>query len=321
MDKEQYVQRFQSRYNLASQGEWASSRLIDDGTFGEVFKLYAIAFRNLETSTHTREERKALARKNVMESVSHDGLTQPEVVTPELVAESAISHGCVVAPYLADKRGPEGSKVTVWSYMTKGRIDRSIKRALKESGKKDLLHEWSAPEDARRNDNRNYSHIQYPEAIDDSKIYGVSRPHRYLPANLIKTVVGIRDGYVSDEEYEALALADRNISLPHEVITDAVEKSESLYDVSNNIAIHVMRELQSEGLTDDQILQIVRMGYSPKGTLFENGDIDSARKLMQDFVIKLRSETETGLDRFADDIEQSIEDAYEEMGYQYSQSS
>lgn len=321
MNPENYSEQFSIEFQKAGESEWASSQTTDP-EFGVIFGLYAHARRILKEDGLSGQELRQRAREEVNTLVATKGLTQPEEVSPKLLAQAGIAHGCVVAEHLAKVRGPEGAASTYWSYTTKSRIDRRIRDELIKQGKlthgSGMHNEWTGSQP--KAEGHHNEAVHEPESIDPTHIHGVSKPHRFLPANLIKNIIGVRDGMLSDDELQGLGVEEGSQSLytvSDNLIVEAVAESSTVDDVANNIAVLTMKQLLENGLSDDVVLAFVLKSYGPKGPLFEHGDIGNTQDLMHDLLAKVHDEKESGLNRFENDLMRGIEEQYESLGYTF----
>src|SRR5512143_642503 len=152
------------------------------------------SMRALLRNTGNTEE----ARRVIIE---HGFPLLKDEIGPETLGETAYKHLCVVAPYLYRQRGEAATADTVESYITKNRFDRWVGFNLIKLGKMEgkIKEQWYSPQD-RQPGYENETQVQYPKGVDDTKIFGIAKPHRYWPAQLMRYLEYMRLGKVTSEE-------------------------------------------------------------------------------------------------------------------------
>lgn len=228
-------------------------------------------------------------RAQVIEKIVDQGWLQPDEVAIEDLGESAVSHACVVAEHLFETRGEEASPNTYFSYTTKNQFDRYVANTLLKSNRiregQDLYHDWYDPQD--RDPSHSNPAVKYPKNIDATKIYGIAKPNRYWPAQLLRYLEAIRLNRASTEELQKLHVNQGDIkkyTIPWVNYREVIEKAQSVDEIAVGVAVKTMEILHQNGLSNEQIVEVVLAGYSPGGPVNEHGKIPQIGKIWHDIL-------------------------------------
>lgn len=241
--------------------------------------LYSLTRNQVFGNTQQlRKEDKAIIRGIVTDSIINEGWPSPKEVNIGDLGEAAISHACVVAEHLFETRGEEATPDTFYSYTTKNQFNRFIKMILLRSGRikqgGDLFNDWNNPQD-REPDYTNPD-VKFPEGLDNTKIYGIAKPNRYWPAQLIKNLEAIRLGKLSKEDRLKFKIGDLDnklFSIPWSNYEQTIIDAKSIDDIAIGVASKTIEKLIDQGIGNDTIVEIIIAGYNPVGIVSEHGKI------------------------------------------------
>lgn len=229
-------------------------------------------------SPQLKKEDKAIIRGIVTDSIINDGWPNPKDVDIKDLGEAAISHACVVAEHLFETRGEEATPDTFFSYTTKNQFDRFIKMILLRYGRikqgVDLFDDWNEPQN--REPEYTNPDVKFPEGLDSTKIYGIAKPNRYWPAQLIKNLEAIRLGKISKEDrlkFKLGELDNKFFSIPWNNYEQIISEAKSIDDIAIGVASKTIEKLIAQGIGYDSIVEIIIAGYNPVGIVSEHGKI------------------------------------------------
>jgi hypothetical protein len=303
-NKEKYTKDFLKTYNQAKPDEYGRAEMatLERSTLREIYeKIFVEECQRIFGSGEVQKDKEGLLRQivkeRVVDKIVADGWPQPnpERVGPRDIADSGVEHACVVAEYLIDSRGAEASPSTFFSYTTKNQFDRYVLKVLTRSGKfskeSNIRSEWFGLWD-RQNGYSN-PRVKYPEGVDDTKIYGVAKPHRYWPAQLMRYLEAVRLGKISESERERLkvggSLPDL-YTIPWADLDKSIEDSKTVDEIAVNIFVYVAERLKTNGLNDGQVVEMLTAGYSPNGPTSEHGDIPQVHSIWNKIITKLKED-------------------------------
>ncbi|MCR4326841.1 MAG: hypothetical protein NUV52_04265 [Candidatus Roizmanbacteria bacterium] len=256
MSAETYHAEVVNRYNTATAEEFGSSEM----TRGELDALKELA------------KKLGHSRWAIEDYIEAQGWPLPEEISGCAVGEAAAKLACVVAEHLVAMRGPDAARETVWSYTTKNQADRYVYGILRDTEKispyPGRLEAWHAPED--REPGYVNQDVRYPPHIDATKIYGIAKPHRYWPAQLLRHLEALRLQKISTNGTPPEAF-----TVPWRHFQYVIGREPTVQDISAGIAIHVLETVKHQGLSDDQLAALLLEGYSPSGPVREHGRISS----------------------------------------------
>jgi len=264
-----YNAQFNGYYHNEGQTGYGEAGLTSH-EFGRLRNLYDQGLSNFDGD---KEE----ARDYVATRMNEDGwmIDNLEDVHSELLATSAIKHGCVVAEALMDERGKEKAKATLDSYITKNWIDRQIQAMLQKKGdngvsvfdsKPDLKKDWYSP--LERNPEHKNTKVKYPEGLNPNYIYGISKPARFMIAQTLKEILFASRNLDKFPELE-------NFQIPWIKIEGSIQEAISCADITAKIAITMVDHLRSLNIDNARIVDLIMKGMSPSGPLKEHGPLDS----------------------------------------------
>lgn len=265
----QYEKQFSERFDQGTSEQWGSSGL---ATFE--IRILRELFEQ------------GFIKADIREMIINDGWIQPKPgnVTAEITAEAAVEHACGVAGFLVRKRRMESSPSTVRSYTSKNAFDRYVLMQLIRTGRfrsdEALRSEWLNPQD--RQPGYTNENLKYPRNIDQTKIFGVSKPHRYWPAQLMKNLELIRLNKATEEERKQFKVGDTSLKcyeIKWERLNDTIRNSDSVDNIAVNVALDVARILKENGLNEDQLVEIFVRSYSPGGPLNEHGNLPQVHEI------------------------------------------
>jgi hypothetical protein len=220
----------------------------------------------------------AFAREETISEIIERGWPQPEHVSDGDVGETGLNHGCVVTKYLWETRGVAANPNTFFSYTSKDQFDRFGAMGLNKMGRLkaggDLYAEWHGLQD--REPGYSNPTVEYPVGVDNTKIYGLAKPHRYWPSQLLRNMEDLRLGRMSQEAMDKLYVGDTSVdeySIPWVNFMDVYQHADSVDSIAVGVAVRTMEILSQRGLSNDQITELVVGGYSPSGPISEHGKI------------------------------------------------
>lgn len=314
--KEQFRQAFDNAYKIgdATITTHELIPLVDLYRDVKANTFPSIPFKKL--TPDQKEQLRDLVTQNIIDN----GWPQPprESIGPKALGISAAAHSCVVAESLIDKRGPEAAPDTVWSYSTKNQFDRFVMMRLLKTGRikpnGDLHKDWYDPQN--RDPNHKNKDVKYPEGIDDSKIYGVAKPNRFLPAQFLRFLEAIRLGKMPKEKMQNLNIETDHLEkykIPWREFNDVIDKARTVDDIASGIAIRSMEIFKQRGLSNKQIIKLITLGYNPQGPFREHGNIPDVHHIWSRILEKVqKSETIAAL---YPDLETRAKQLFNEAGY------
>jgi len=330
VDRDKYKLDFTGRFDQGNEGNFGRAgmstheRLTLRQMYEEVkSEAYQALFGERGVETLSRSERAELReqiRAGLVERIVERGWQQPEVglVGAEEVAETGVEHACGVAEYLVEQRGPEAGPNTHFSYTTKNQLDRFVWRRLVKLGRirkgGDLYDEWYGLQERQKG----YFNpqVRYPAGVDDSKIYGVAKPHRYWPAQLMRYLEAIRLGRVVGDESKNLKVDESNLTayaIRWAEFEDVFEAAGSVDEIAVGIAVKAMVTLKRNGLSDEQVITVLLAGYSPGGPVKEHGNIPQVRKIWKEIIAKVEDDEEIGA--LAGPLRERVGQKMKQVGY------
>jgi hypothetical protein len=180
--------------------------------------------------------------------------------------------------WLIKQRGIEANSDTYFSYTSKDQFDRHAAVQLARNdriGKDGDLHdEWCLPQE--RSPGHHDPRAKFPDKVDNTKIHGIAKPHRYWPSQLLRIIEELRLGKMPEEKRNQLKVGEtdmKNYAIPWMNYNDIIANAESVDDYAAGIAIRTMEILHGRGLTDEQVIELIIAGYNPKGPVSEHGKI------------------------------------------------
>lgn len=306
-DIEKYNQDFQMEFNSRSEREAPGSAAIS----------------RLEINIYRKLIQK-LGGSGAKNHIEQFGVPfEGENATAEDLGETAYKHFCVVAAYLLKTRGPEKSLDTIESYATKNRFDRWVERNLILGGRfkgvyNNLSKEWYGPID-RNPKNGNPDQVEYPVGVDNNKIFGIAKPHRYWPTQLLRYLEYARLGKVTNlEEVNKLGInlgEEEKYTVKWNEFNDIVRSEKSVNEIAAGVAIKTMCVLKRNGLSDEQITKMILAGYSPGGPLNEHGNIPQIGEIWKD--ILKRVENDKNLVSMTQSLQVGVENAFDKKGFTF----
>lgn len=208
------------------------------------------------------------------EHISSLGLEDPE----GSFLEAAVAHACSVAVDIFNDpaRTPESS---IWSYATKNRAYRAMKRYLEEFKRPDLLEQWTGDETKRLEDTGRVKTIR-PEN-GKAPLKGIEKVEVYWPCQLFRVIEAIFYKTSEIELSEAHRKMMDKIYVPtvEIIIREAITQATTLEDLSVNIFIGTAQALKELKFPNELIAQVLVTGYSPGGPLKEHGQFRKVQGL------------------------------------------
>lgn len=267
---------------------------ISNTEFRALLKLYKQKRDELSVSKKTldpdsKEFDKKEIRKAVIETIINKGWPGLENLKLSDLAETAVSHACVVAESLFAERGEVSLPDMVWSYSTKNQFDRYVEKILVENKETNNVADWSEP--GVRAEIKEEK-VKYPKGVEDHLVHGVGKATRYWPAQLMRYLESIRLDKSTDVELEKYKVGDtnrENYKIPWSNFDEIIKSATKTEDITVGIAIKVLDILKNNGLSDDQLVATIINGYSPTGVIIEHGrvsEIDSVWGRILDEVSK-----------------------------------
>jgi hypothetical protein len=327
LNENEYKHNFKTQYNKADGDEYGRARMttLERTTLRELQEkvkddVKVKIFGNKELNVEDKQTLREITRTEVVEEIIRSGWPQPdrELVEAKDVAESGSEHACVVAEYLVDVRGAEAGSDTFFSYTTKNQLDRYVSMKLIKFGRLkkggNLFEDWHGLQN--RQEGYKNSNVRYPEGVDDSKIYGVAKPHRYWPAQLMRNLEAIRLGKISEQDRDKLMIGNTALEayvVPWNNLDEIIQDSESVDDMAVGIAIKVLEELKAHGLNDDKLIEVLMAGYSPGGPLTEHGDVPQVHEIWSKLLNKI--EENKNLSQLKNRLQERVQKKIEEKGF------
>lgn len=275
------LEGLQYSYNQATETSFGSSAMSTLerkallGLYAEVVKELAVeGMLTIDKATNRKLIRKKITSKIIT-------LGWPRIATGVEMSdlgETAVAHACTVAESLLKERGVDATPNTVWSYTSKDQFDRFVAKRLLRTGRinkdGDLFQDWYTPID--RKEGHVGSRVNYPSEVDSTKIYGIGKPARYWPAQLMRNLESLRLGYASEDEVKKLGFIGINpdrLDIPWSRFAVIIQNAGSVEDIAVGIALKVMNILKLHKINDDRIICLIVASYNPKGMIEEHGDI------------------------------------------------
>ncbi len=147
----------------------------------------------------------------------------------------------------------EGTDTEGWNRLTEHQADRYMYRVLRDTEKvspyRGRLEAWHAPENT---------------------VYGIAKPHRLWPAQLLRYLEALRLQKVSTNGTPPQAY-----TVPWRHFQYVIGREPTVQDISAGIAIHVLETVKHQGLSDEQLTSLLLEGYNPDGTVHRHGYIPS----------------------------------------------
>ena len=279
----EFTENFSKEFQSATPEEFGSAAFTEQ-EFNSLRGMYNEAREKLGDNA-SRESIKG----EVLRKISLGGWKQPKDLSSDdlvkEVAQSAITHACVIAESLIREKGEESAYDAYFSYTTKNQWDRFVYLNLLKLGKRGedsgLKKEWFSLD--KRDINNLNPRVNYPELIDSHNIYGVGKPLRYLPAQLMGNIEKMR--IQSPEDNEKYGIAWKSFE-------EVLKQSASLEDLSIGIAMYVVEEYLKRGIDEDEIVDILLKGYNPRGPMKEHGYLKSVDDLWKRILSNLEKGSE-----------------------------
>ena len=325
--KQEYQQVFSARYNQANEREYGRGRMttLERATLRELQEkvrddVKERVFGDRELNVKDKQTLRDMTRNEVVDEIIRNGWLQPdrELVVAKDIAESGIEHACVVAEYLVDVRGPEAGPDTFFSYTTKNQFDRYVSMRLIKGNRlkrgSGLFFEWHGLQN--RQIGYENPNVGYPEGVDDSKIYGVAKPHRYWPAQLMRNLEAIRLGKISEQDRDKFKIENTPLkayAVPWSNLDEIIQNAKSIDDMAVEIAIKVLEELKAHGLNDGQLIEVLVAGYSPGGPLTEHGDIPQVHEIWSKLLNKIKRNEK--LNQLESNLHKKVEEKIRSVGF------
>jgi hypothetical protein len=211
-----------------------------------------------------------------------------------MVALTGAAHACGVAIHLAETRGVEGKDSTYESYTAKNRFDRFTALHIPA----ELRADWNAPIDR---DPDASSNMVYPYSADVTKVHGVGKPSRYLPAQTMRHLEFARLGKLDEPTKEAMGIdseIDPNkFAVAWDSLIPTIESASSTTELAGAIGAEVGKQLLANGISPEQVAGILKKSYSIRGIKEEHGDLAEADEVYDALLSSLDSHPETRLIR------------------------
>lgn len=225
-------------------------------------------------------------------SLVEHGYPLPEEITPEMVALTGVAHACGVAIHLAEIRGTEGKDSTYESYIAKNRFDRFTGLHLPD----DLRPDWNTPIDR---DPEASLDMAYPHSADFTKIHGIGKPSRYLPAQMMRHLEFARLGMLDEPTKEAMGISSvedlNKFAVLWDSLVPVIEDATSTIELAGAIGTEVGKQLLANGLSPEQVAGLLKKSYSIRGIKEEHGDVSEADEVYEALVVCLAEQPETEL--------------------------
>lgn len=321
--KEEYKNAFSKVYDSAAPEQYGGAE-VTPRELGALRNLYAATKESLFGDVSIRKlsrEDKELIRSLVVGRIVEEGWPVPEKVEAKDLAEAAIAHACVVAEHLIEERGVEASPDTFFSYTTKDQFDRFASMILLRSDRikkgGDLHDEWHSPQD--RAPGFVNPAVKYPEGLDSTKIYGVAKPHRYWPAQLLRIIEELRLGKMPEQKKNKLRVGDTNVkryAIPWIDYRESIKGAESVDDVAVGVAVKTMEILHKRGLKDYQIVELIIAGYDPKGPMNEHGNIPQVHEIWSGILDRTEN-SKAGIVNLDAKLRTRLEQEIESIGHSF----
>lgn len=227
-------------------------------------------------TTLSLDDRK-LVRELVTESIINDGWPKLKNLNTKDLAETAVSHACIVVEDLYQKRGTESLPDLVWSYATKNQFDRYVEKVLKKNNKLDngeaLGRQWSEPSSRKE---QKGGAVNYPDLIDSRLVHGIGKATRYWPAQLMRYLESIRLSKSGPEELKKYKVGDTDrekYKIPWSNFDEVIKQAENIEDITVGVAIKTLEVLKERGLSVEQLVTVIANCYSPAGVIGEHGHV------------------------------------------------
>jgi len=281
------TEEFSAEFNSATTKDWGSSE-ITLLEFSTLRTLYKQIIGNRSLASISPEDRD-IVRDTVVKEIVENGWPKNDSVSKSDLSEAAVKHACCVAEVLFEERGIEAAPATFLSYTTKDQFDRFSEMLLRRSGKlnkgSSLFDDWFGPQD--RQQGYISDRVHYPAQIDGTKIYGVAKPNRYFPAQLMRYLEFIRLGRITnDADKVKLGISlyspeelKKLFSIPWIEFKEIITGSDSVDDYTVGTAVKVMEVLKERNLSSESIASIILAGFDPKGPLSEHGNIPQVTEI------------------------------------------
>jgi hypothetical protein len=272
-----YQQTFNDTYNQAKPEEYGNAGLTSIEI--RAIRHYIREYEEFDTDMSLRDF--------VMRCVVNEGWQVGRSVRPESLGLSAVRHGCVVAEALVQERLEEdpvnSPRKTFESYIIKNQAYRYIQSVLQRSGtfKWDpyLKDKWFAPQE--RTQGHKNDRVRYPDNVDSTKIYGISKPDIYMAVQLMKEVETRRMYAETPGDVYKYAIDWREFD-------EAITTSNSVSGITANIAKKVIDIFLERDFDISEIAEIVLGGLSPSGPVKEHGPVNSVFSVWGKLILKLR---------------------------------
>lgn len=259
-----------------------------------VRKLYKTIRENTfgEIATLNVDQKKRL-RELVVQSIIDDGWPKLENLNTKDLAQTAVSHACIVVESLYQKRGPESLPDLVWSYSTKNQFDRYVQKILQENQKLStesiLSEEWNSP--SKRAEIKTEG-INYPDKVDDNLIHGIGKATRYWPAQLMRYLESIRLKKSGPEEITKYKVGDtdrKKYKVPWSSFDEVIIKAQKIEDITVGVALKTLEILKSHGLSNEQLIATISNAYSPTSVIGEHGHISEISSVWNRLLEEVRT--------------------------------
>jgi len=326
----EYKHDFLVQYHKASENEYgrAGMATLERATLKELQEkakdsVMVRIFGSKKLSVAEKQILREATRTEVVEEIVRSGWLQPdkELVGAKDVADTGVEHGCVVAEYLVDVRGPGAGPDTFFSYTTKNQFDRYVSMKLIRSGRLkksgDLVSEWHGLQD--RQEGYENPNVRYPEGVDNTKIYGVGKPHRYWPAQLMRNLEAIRLGKISDQDKDKFKIGNTALeayAVPWSNLDKIIQDAESVDDMTVGIAVKVLEKLKDQGLNNDQLIEVLMAGYSPGGPMNEHGNIPQVHEIWSKLLDRIGENR--ALDQLKERLHKRVEEKIKSAGFVFN---
>lgn len=260
-------------------------------TFRQAHNFGAAAPTSFELSSlRALHEANGRDREATLQAIQEQGYPLPDEITPEMVALTGAAHACGVAVHLAEVRGVEGKDATYESYVAKNRFDRFTALHLPD----ELRADWGAPIDR---DPTASPDVGYPESADISKIHGIGKPSRYLPAQTMRHLEFARLGKLDEPTKEAMGISSveelDKFAVAWDSLVPVIECATDTIELAGAIGAEVGRQLLANGLPPEQVAGVLQKSYSVRGIKEEHGDVPEADKVYEALVSNLAKLPET----------------------------
>jgi hypothetical protein len=130
-----------------------------------------------------------------------------------------------------------------------------------------------------RNPNHINPGVEYPEGLSSEYIYGISKPNRYFPAQLMKDIELLRLENDSNLQKYSILWGELLVSM---------RQCENIEDVAVNIALKVIRIYISRGISLEEISNMIFKGYKPSGPIKEHGPLSCIVRIWNGILSNLR---------------------------------